>query len=61
VIPHRIEAVVTLAILAALATQRDAGGIGVLIVGLIALALGWSLARTAPSSPPTAEPPPATS
>jgi hypothetical protein len=61
VIPHRIEAVVTLAILAALATQRDAGGIGVLIVGLVALALGWSLARTAPSSPPTAEPPPATS
>lgn len=46
VAPHRVEAILALVVMAGLATQRDAGGIGVAIVGLIALALGWSLART---------------
>jgi len=53
VVSHRVEAVVALVIVAGLATQRDAGGIGVLATGVIALALGWVLARTmAPAALP---------
>ena len=58
VAPHRREAIVALVVMAGLATQRDAGGIGVLVVGITALALGWVLARTMPPAgldggPPT--------
>jgi hypothetical protein len=48
VVPNRAETVLALAAMAALATQRDAGGIGVVVVGVVALALGWILARTVP-------------
>ena len=58
VAPHRVEAILALVIMAGLATQRDAGGIGVPIIGLIALGLGWILART--MSPAAVTPPPTT-
>lgn len=66
VAPHRRETILALVVLAGLATQRDAGGIGVAVVGVVALALGWILARTVPllpaaEPPPVAGPPPATS
>ena len=48
VAPNRAEAILALAVMAGLATQRDAGGIGMLVVGVIALALGWALAQTMP-------------
>ena len=58
VAPHRVEAILALVIMAGLATQRDAGGIGVPIIGVIALGLGWVLARTmspaAVNAPPSA-------
>jgi len=53
VVAHRIEAILSLGVLAGLATLRDAGGIGVLIVGLVALAVGWGLTRMARASPAT--------
>ena len=63
VAPHPRETILVLVVLAALATQRDAGGIGVFVVGAGALALGWILARTVPpvpgaESPPAVEPHP---
>jgi len=48
VAPHRVEAILALVVMTGLATQRDAGGIAVPVIGLIALALGWILARTVP-------------
>jgi hypothetical protein len=51
VAPNRGEAIVALAVMAGLATQRDAGGIGVAVVGVVALALGWIVARTVPRAP----------
>src|SRR6476661_3421274 len=56
VAPHRFEAILALVVMAGLATQRDAGGIAVPVIGLIALALGWILVRTV--SPPAANAPP---
>ena len=61
VAPNRPEAVLALAVLAGLATQRDAGGIGVAVVGVVALALGWILARTVPPMPATETSPPGVS
>ena len=62
VVANRLETILSLAVLASLATLRDAGGIGVLVVGLAALAVGWGLMRMAPATPakegPPAEPPP---
>jgi hypothetical protein len=57
VAPNRVESVLALVVMAGLATQRDTGGIGVAIVGVVALALGWILARTVPPPPATANPP----
>ena len=58
VAPNRVETILALVVMAVLATQRDAGGIGVAVVGVVALALGWVLARTmtavAVDAPPSA-------
>jgi hypothetical protein len=55
---HPVEAILALVIMAGLATQRDAGGVGVLVIGVIALVLGRVLARTlspvAVGAPPSA-------
>jgi hypothetical protein len=65
VAPHRIEAGLVLAVSAGLAALRDAGGLGVPVVCVVALGLGWALARSVPpplpviKAPP--EPPPAAS
>jgi hypothetical protein len=52
VVAHRLEPIVVLVALGALALNRDTGGPGVLIVGVIALALGWFVARSASSKEP---------
>jgi hypothetical protein len=60
VVAHRLETILSLAVLASLATLPEAGGIGVLIVGMAGLAVGWALTRTTLPARPTAEPPTAT-
>jgi len=64
VVTHRLETILSLAVLASLAALRNAGGLAVLMVGLVALAVGWELTRMgsrtrAPEPAAKPEPPPA--
>jgi hypothetical protein len=49
---HRLESIVVLVALGALALNRDTGGPGVLVVGVVALALGWLVARSSTAAEP---------
>ena len=51
---HRIEPVVVLAVLGLLATNRDSGGPGAFVVALVALAIGWFVARSGTEPEPAA-------
>jgi len=57
VVGHRVESIVVLVALGGLALNRDTGGPGVLVVGIVALAIGWFVAREAtPPEPVTTTP-----